>query len=212
MNIWYVSNIYFFIFQVQYINQMLVQLSSDAHYLTCKYLDNFLFLAEKPTNFCFFAPSPFFVIEISSPVTCQLIFTYAFFTGCCYFYYYSVWDADVFFIVLLCCHLRFLMELCYDRSYLLTFHVRITYYRHVRELVFNISLYIISSRMILECVLQTFVALIPIPSFTFLGSYHHEESPGYAYLDEHKEQDSLLTYILYYVLIHILRGSLCLKY
>lgn len=36
-----------------------------------------------------------------------------------------------------------------------------------------------------------------------MGSYHHEESPGYTYLDEHKEQDSLLTFILYYVSIYL---------
>lgn len=42
-----------------------------------------------------------------------------------------------------------------------------------------------------------------VRSFTFLGSYHHEESPpGHKYLDEHKEQDSLLTYILYYVSVY----------
>lgn len=41
-----------------------------------------------------------------------------------------------------------------------------------------------------------------VRSFTFLGSYHHEESPGYTYLVEHKEQDSLLTFILYYISIY----------
>lgn len=116
---------------------MLVQLSSDVHYLTCKSLDNFLFLAEKSTNFCIFASPPFFVIEINSPVTCQLICTYAFFTCCCYFYYYPVRDADVYFYCFFLCCLRFLME--YVRVDLIlclfTLESRITDW----ELVFNLS-------------------------------------------------------------------------